>query len=85
MTSSCVSSAGLEPTGGAKLHTRCATGSRAFLLDEYVGLPAGHAQSYHRFIRENFTAQIDIDDAAVLSPDGRFHQVLGFLDKVPSA
>jgi glucosamine-6-phosphate deaminase len=45
-------------------------GSRAFLLDEYVGLPAGHAQSYHRFIRENFTAQIDIDDAAVLSPDG---------------
>ena len=44
--------------------------SRAFLLDEYVGLPAGHEQSYHRFIRENFTAHIDIDDAAVLSPDG---------------
>lgn len=45
-------------------------GSRAFLLDEYVGLPAGHEQSYHRFIRENFTAQIDIDDAAVVSPNG---------------
>lgn len=45
-------------------------GSRAFLLDEYVGLPADHEQSYHRFIRENFTAHIDIDDAAVLSPDG---------------
>ncbi|ASK66848.1 glucosamine-6-phosphate deaminase [Brachybacterium avium] len=44
--------------------------SRAFLLDEYVGLPAGHEQSYHHFIRENFTAHIDIDDAAVVSPDG---------------
>ncbi|APX31566.1 glucosamine-6-phosphate deaminase [Brachybacterium sp. P6-10-X1] len=45
-------------------------GARAFLLDEYVGLSAGHEQSYHRFIRENFTAHVDIDDAAVLSPDG---------------
>lgn len=45
-------------------------GARAFLLDEYVGLPAGHEQSYHRFIRENFTAHIDIDDSAVVSPDG---------------
>ncbi|AXK44887.1 glucosamine-6-phosphate deaminase [Brachybacterium saurashtrense] len=45
-------------------------GSRAFLLDEYVGLPAGHPQSYHHFIRENFTSHVDIDDAAVVSPDG---------------
>ncbi|MDN6399163.1 MAG: glucosamine-6-phosphate deaminase [Brachybacterium sp.] len=45
-------------------------GSRAFLLDEYVGLTAGHEQSYHRFIRENFIEHIDIDDAAVVSPDG---------------
>lgn len=44
--------------------------SRAFLLDEYVGLPVGHEQSYHRFIRDNFTAQVDIDDSAVVSPDG---------------
>lgn len=44
--------------------------ARAFLLDEYVGLPAGHEQSYHRFIRENFTSHIDIDDAAICSPDG---------------
>ena len=43
---------------------------RAFLLDEYVGLPAGHEQSYHRFIRDNFVSGIDIDDAAVISPDG---------------
>src|SRR5690625_3442664 len=43
---------------------------RAFLLYEYVGLPAGHEQSYHRFIRDNFVSGIDIDDAAVISPDG---------------
>ena len=45
-------------------------GSRAFLLDEYVGLPAGHEQSYHHVIREHFTSHVDIDDAAVVSPDG---------------
>lgn len=45
-------------------------GARAFLLDEYVGLPAGHPQSYHQFIRDQFTSHIDIDDAAVLSMDG---------------
>lgn len=45
-------------------------GSRAFLLDEYVGLPAGHEQSYHRFIRENFADHIDIADAEVVSPNG---------------
>lgn len=44
--------------------------ARAFLLDEYVGLPPGAPQSYHRFIRENFTEHIDIDDALVLSPAG---------------
>lgn len=43
---------------------------RAFLLDEYVGLPAGHAQSYHRFIREHLVDRVDLPDAAVLSPDG---------------
>jgi glucosamine-6-phosphate deaminase len=42
----------------------------AVLLDEYVGLPAEHEQSYHRFIRDSFTAHIDIDDRAVHSPNG---------------
>ncbi|MGY5763570.1 glucosamine-6-phosphate deaminase [Brachybacterium sp. DNPG3] len=44
--------------------------ARAFLLDEYVGLAADHEQSYARFIRENLTSHIDIDDAAVASLDG---------------
>ncbi|QPK79531.1 glucosamine-6-phosphate deaminase [Corynebacterium lizhenjunii] len=43
---------------------------RAFLLDEYVGLPREHEQSYYRTIRREFTAHVDLDDAAVASPDG---------------
>ncbi|MCK7676765.1 glucosamine-6-phosphate deaminase [Corynebacterium sp. CCM 9186] len=43
---------------------------RAFLLDEYVGLPRTHEQSYYRFIRDNFTSHIDIPDDDVHSPDG---------------
>src|SRR5690554_3191511 len=38
-------------------------GTRAFLLDEYVGLSPEHEQSYHRFIREHFTSHVNIDDA----------------------
>ncbi|MFE5777440.1 glucosamine-6-phosphate deaminase [Brachybacterium sp. NPDC056505] len=44
--------------------------ARAFLLDEYIGLSADHEQSYHRFIRDNFTGHVDIPDELVLSPDG---------------
>lgn len=44
--------------------------ARAFTLDEYVGLPAGHVQSYHHVIRDEFTSHVDIDDAHVYSPDG---------------
>lgn len=43
---------------------------RAFLLDEYVGLPREHEQSYHSTIRREFTSHIDIADDAVHSPDG---------------
>lgn len=42
----------------------------AFLLDEYVGLPREHEQSYYSTIRREFTNHIDIDDAHVHSPDG---------------
>ncbi|QGU05529.1 glucosamine-6-phosphate deaminase [Corynebacterium comes] len=44
--------------------------SRAFLLDEYIGLPPEHEQSYHHTIRHEFTDHIDIDEAGVASPDG---------------
>ncbi|SDR96062.1 glucosamine-6-phosphate deaminase [Corynebacterium timonense] len=43
---------------------------RAFLLDEYYGLPRDHEQSYYATIRRELTSHIDIDDALVDSPDG---------------
>ncbi|MBY4277265.1 glucosamine-6-phosphate deaminase [Rhodococcus fascians] len=45
-------------------------GCRAFLLDEYIGLPRTAEQSYFSFIRENFVDLVDLDDSAVFSPDG---------------
>lgn len=43
---------------------------QAFLLDEYVGLPASHPQSYAHVIRAEFTDHVDIDPARVHGPDG---------------
>lgn len=43
-------------------------GARAFLLDEYVGLPREHAESYDSVIRRELTDQIDLD--RVDGPDG---------------
>lgn len=45
-------------------------GTEAFLLDEYVGLPKEHEESYYRTIRRVFTEHIDIDDSKVYSPNG---------------
>jgi glucosamine-6-phosphate deaminase len=44
--------------------------AQAFLLDEYVGLPPSHPQSYARAIRVEFTDHIDIDPSRVHGPDG---------------
>ncbi len=32
-----------------------------FNMDEYLGLDAGHPQSYHRFMQDNFFSRVDID------------------------
>jgi glucosamine-6-phosphate deaminase len=45
-------------------------GAQAFLLDEYVGLPPSHPQSYASVIRSEFTSHIDIDSERVHSPNG---------------
>jgi glucosamine-6-phosphate deaminase len=42
---------------------------RAFLLDEYVGLPPDHPQSYRSFIARELEARVDLADAAVQAPD----------------
>ena len=39
--------------------------TKAFLLDEYVGLPATHPQSYHSVIRREFTGRVDFRTDAV--------------------
>jgi glucosamine-6-phosphate deaminase len=43
---------------------------QAFLLDEYVGLPPSHPQSYAHVIRAEFTRHIDISDHRVHGPNG---------------
>ncbi len=44
--------------------------ARAFNLDEYVGLPAGHPELYRTFIEREFTGQVDFGPDAVHGPDG---------------
>lgn len=41
-----------------------------FNMDEYVGLPRDHPESYHSFMWENLFKHIDIDPANVHIPDG---------------
>ncbi len=43
---------------------------RAFLLDEYVGLPADHEQSYLATIRRELTDHLDLAPENVHVPDG---------------
>ena len=45
-------------------------GVRAFLLDEYVGLPAGHPESYRQVIRRDLTDAVGLDPEVVHGPDG---------------
>lgn len=45
-------------------------GCSAFLLDEYLGLPPGHPESYREVIEREFVQLVDIDGAQVLGPDG---------------
>jgi glucosamine-6-phosphate deaminase len=44
--------------------------ARAFMLDEYVGLPADHPQRYRNVIRAEFIDKVDIDPTQVYGPDG---------------
>lgn len=59
------------------LARRCASGelslarARAFLLDEYIGLPDGHAESYRTFVSRELEAHVDFAPGAVRGPDVR--------------
>lgn len=44
--------------------------ARAFLLDEYVGIPRSHPESFHSVIRRDFTDHVDFTPGTVRSPEG---------------
>src|SRR5690625_2563783 len=44
--------------------------TQAFLLDEYVGLPADHPEAYRNVIDREFISLVDIPREAVNSPSG---------------
>jgi glucosamine-6-phosphate deaminase len=41
-----------------------------FNLDEYLGLPPTHAQSFHRFMREHFFVHVNVGPRNIHIPDG---------------
>jgi glucosamine-6-phosphate deaminase len=44
--------------------------ARAFTLDEYVGLPAGHPQAYRQVIDRELVRRVDFAPGAVQGPNG---------------
>ena len=52
-----------------------------FNLDEYVGLPKEHAQSYHTFMWENLLGHVNIAKKNVHIPDGNAKDVPKFCAK----
>ena len=59
-----------------ELAARCAAGTvtfaqaSGFTLDEYVGLPADHPESYRNVIDKDFVSRVDFAPGAVQGPDG---------------
>jgi glucosamine-6-phosphate deaminase len=51
-----------------------------FNLDEYVGLPVTHPQSYHHFMHENFFRQVNIPPQNVHIPSGTTTNYRAFCD-----
>jgi len=72
--------AGRHATGGLSL-----AGAGAFLLDEYVGLPAGHPQSYRSFIARELEAGVDFAPAAIRGPDVHADDLLAACDAYDAA
>ncbi|HKA83155.1 MAG TPA: glucosamine-6-phosphate deaminase [Acidimicrobiales bacterium] len=60
-------------------------GASAFLLDEYVGLPAGHPQSYRSFIARELEAHVDFAPGAVRGPDVHTDDLLAACDAYEAA
>lgn len=58
---------------------------RTFNLDEYVGLPPQHPQSYHSFMRENLFRHININESNVYIPDGLASDIPEFCQRYESS
>jgi len=56
--------------------SRCTT----FNLDEYVGLPITHDQSYHYFMHENFFKHVNIPEQNIHVPSGTTSNFRSFCD-----
>lgn len=41
-----------------------------FNLDEYLGLPANHPESFHYFMQQNFFAHVNVNPASIHIPSG---------------
>lgn len=51
-----------------------------FNLDEYVGLPINHPQSYHHFMHENFFKHVNIPPQNIHIPSGTTNNYRAFCD-----
>ncbi|NLF05837.1 MAG: glucosamine-6-phosphate deaminase [Actinomycetales bacterium] len=51
--------------------------ARAFLLDEYVGLPAEHPERYRHVIERELESRVDLDPERVQGPDGLAEDLAG--------
>jgi glucosamine-6-phosphate deaminase len=72
--------AGRHAAGGLSV-----AGALAFLLDEYVGLPAGHPQSYRSFIARELEAHLDFASGAIRGPDVHADDLLAACDAYEAA
>ncbi len=63
------------------LARRCAAGevsfsrARGFTLDEYVGLPADHPETYRNVIHRELASRVDFAPGAVRGPDGQAEDI----------
>lgn len=67
----------------AKMHQRGEldfSHATTFNLDEYVGLPGNHPQSYHHFMHENFFRHINIPPQHIHIPSGTTNNYRAFCD-----
>ena len=59
--------------------------ARAFMLDEYVGLPADHPERYRNVIETEIAARVDFAPGAVQGPDGLAEDIVAAYERYDAA